>query len=837
MMAALDSEKADKARITLDSILSDIRHLDASEFAGGEGAFLFAGPKGPQLPDAEELLTYWQEHYDALAPYLPLQQMDDPSTFPSNLWDITNNPATIVFLLFHLPALHAANDLTGLLTHHEGPDIDESLYAESPIAGATASIEAVISDFHSIEAMDVPKEEKERLLHRLATTPAAVRKQGTNYRDPKAFISAIVEHAEHYPVGMGQALVRYHMQTYTPVQHKSDRHILRHLACSKATKALKQDNFSVDQLRVIAAADPDLPTLATWALDAVPRIPSAQREQYRTFLRQMFTETRDDTRLATAAEKLKPLFAEHGGRMYKLFVYQYGESFYTGLEELVETVTSAGCSFATLHATVSFPVGTTRRREAVAGINAKVQQEADSIYRLFEQMYDLRSLPWAREATAREKAQLMVMEWWNETFQEKLNRDILHWLSEDKDATRGYRVSDEVEFPFDGFFQSVGDEYMKALAAAAVSHDDTYTSKMGDFLKRVREERWWPRSKRSVPIEDSDELDIADGIFRESYLFEDFQIELNRIRMGLEFPINFDDVRVEFSPTALDGIVNSTTECTSQGGRFEQYSHAQARDHQVGILGINLSVQGTYWDTVGKAFLFRMSDADKPSNREGNILYVDGVVLEETIADILALSVSPGEENPWMPLCTKSIILTALHDGFDDIIVTASYHSAQRTEWEYIRHVADLTGLREHEDFTSIRMQGRSSAKRQTIIKDGLTLFNAERHTHHLCRVVDESYLGKHVLEGFWVNHRMVKPPGSRTLGEAIYERLRTDPACNVGGANPEIYNDPFPWIPTVPDEVPQINDGNGYVIGIRRPVQEWRERFNAQYGDVYGKI
>ena len=787
--------KIDKTRETLEYILSDIAQLDASEFSG-VGGFIFAGPNEPHLPNAEELLAYWQEYYSKFIHYFPPQQIDGfqeidaaDMAFPMELWEITNNPATIVFLLFHLPALHVANDLTVLLTHCYSRDRNGIPDEKRPPESATASLDTVLSDFRIIAAMDVSKDEKEHLLHRLATTPAAVRKQGVNYRDPEAFMSAIVDHATQYPnADMGQVLVQYHKEAYTPAQYESDRRILRQLACSKATEALKQDNFSVDQLRIIAAADPDLPVLTAWALDAAQRIPAAQREHYRTFLRHMFTETRDDTRLTATAEKLKPLFAEHGERMYKLFTYNYGESFYEGLEELVDTVTSAGCSFATPHATISFPVGTKRRREAVAGISAKVQQEADSIYRLFEQMYDLRSRPWARETTAREKAQLMVMGWWNETFQDKLNRHILHWFSEARDSSWGYRVSDEVEFPFDSFFQSVGDDYLKALAAAVASHDDTYASKMSDFLKRVQQERWWAHTPKQ----------------EDSYLFENFTSELNRIRIGLEFPVNFDEVRIEFNPTALDDIVNSTAECTSQGGRFEQYGHSQARDHQVGILGINLSVQGAYWDTVGKAFLFRMSDAERPSEREGRILYVDGVVMEETVADILALSVPPDEENPWMPLCTKAILLTAIHGGFDDVLVTTSYRSAQWAEWEYVRHTATLAGLQEFLDFSySARRSIQATDSRQTVLQKGFQFFDGVRSKpHHLRRVIDGSYEGLHVLEGLWPSEDAA--------------RSGKDPESN---------------------QFPQVNDGNGYVIGIRRPVQEWRERFNERYGEVYGKI
>ena len=80
-------------------------------------------------------------------------------------------------------------------------------------------------------------------------------------------------------------------------------------------------------------------------------------------------------------------------------------------------------------------------------------------------------------------------------------------------------------------------------------------------------------------------------------------------------------------------------------------------------------------------------------------------------------------------------------------------------------------------------------------------------------KVFDESYTGEHLLEGFWINHydpAQAKKPISDTYGIV----------------SPQDHQD-----------IPQVNDAKGYIIGFRRSTQELIERFNTKYGDLHGRI
>ncbi|HIH12910.1 TPA: hypothetical protein HA242_04250 [Candidatus Woesearchaeota archaeon] len=149
-----------------------------------------------------------------------------------------------------------------------------------------------------------------------------------------------------------------------------------------------------------------------------------------------------------------------------------------------------------------------------------------------------------------------------------------------------------------------------------------------------------------------------------------------------------------------------------------------------------------------------------------------------------------------------------------------SHKLAQRSVWQYIRHIAGLFQLEEGRDFAY--KEGRvddgskgNSVNIKTMSNDGFELDDtiAQQNYHYLQKVADTSYSGEHLLEGFWINHH--------------------DPAKAKNGAS----KIPSFVTPLNHSDIPQVNDGKGHIIGFRRSTYELIERFNQRYGKEYGII
>ncbi len=498
-------------------------------------------------------------------------------------------------------------------------------------------------------------------------------------------------------------------------------------------------------------------------------------------------------------------------------------------------------------------ITTARPQGKKAGIRERLRREVDAIAYLFREVYKVaQTRDFKEKADYRAYVVSSAAESWKEKQKEFLAPEVadtivnanfhfnfnrFFWRDEEiqrylvrylvnrgNGATAGGKKSIGELMAFDGLFS----ERPELLFSRIM--DPGYYIEAKE--KRDNENPGEPRglagkkSRRNNGISNSrrKSLELSDGFIN----------ALNRLKNGLSTSWTFDELRCEFNETPLRDFFNNAAECTGNGGKYQRFGYAHLQDRNIGIIAANLYEAGKYKSTVGKAFLARCKD------HHGNLLlYVDGVVMLQDVADFLE---EPRKEARWMPLCTKAILRTALEHGLNEIVFNASHKLAQRSVWQYLRHVALLLGLEESRDFTY--GQGRvddgnaaSGVNVKTMSAEGFELAEeaAARHWHYLEKVKDESYIGKHLLEGFWINH----------YESAEFRREMYEDAAGGGPASPEngapagdkVSQVPAFITPLEHSEIPQINDGRGSIIGFRLTTGEWLRHYNEKYGKEYGVI
>jgi|GEM_PF-3783889 len=307
---------------------------------------------------------------------------------------------------------------------------------------------------------------------------------------------------------------------------------------------------------------------------------------------------------------------------------------------------------------------------------------------------------------------------------------------------------------------------------------------------------------------------ISDGAYytkeiKKKGFSEEFTSAVNRLRMGLKTSFEFDELRIENNQERINNFFNIINECTSHGSTFQEYGYYHHQDKNIGILAANIYKQGKFQHTIGKGFLARCKD-----EKENNLLYVDGVVMLQDIADLLK---NVEKEAHWKTMMTKAIIETAQEYNIREIVFNASHKLAQRSVWRYIKHIAELIELKEGQDYSYKEGKINANANLKTVSEDGFELYEkvASENCHYLEKLTDDSFKGEHLLEGFWLNH---------------YEANKRDP-------KEKVLHIPKYILPEDNKEFPQINQGKGYIIGFRKSTEEVINLFNKKYAQEYGEV
>lgn len=293
---------------------------------------------------------------------------------------------------------------------------------------------------------------------------------------------------------------------------------------------------------------------------------------------------------------------------------------------------------------------------------------------------------------------------------------------------------------------------------------------------------------------------------------ENYINALNRLIVTLQGNFQFDSLIVEQNKYPLYNLVNSVGDCLSQGGNYEQYGSFLALDPFQGILALNTYKEGTYQDTIGKAFLAECQEKDGT-----RIMYIDGVVMNEDIQDMIRDA--DKNEPVWMPLFTKAFLQNAVQKEYPGLIMNTQHKSAQLSVWAYLHHFAELLDLKKgqqykYKDPRTVVRPGVTK-ERDVTNRDGFMLTDCcARENVHYVEKVNTSERKEYFLSGFWINQ------WNGTKGG--YSHIQ--PGC-------------------LPPERPHkterqtINEGKGYIIGLRLSVEELIPRFNRKYGKEYGEV
>jgi len=446
-------------------------------------------------------------------------------------------------------------------------------------------------------------------------------------------------------------------------------------------------------------------------------------------------------------------------------------------------------------------ITTSRPQGKKYGIKERMLREVDAIGYLFREMYQIaQSQTFKEEADFRQNAVASAVKLWRRKQEEFLPSEVAETL---------------IRFNFNRFFHGNDKEVQSYLENTKKrnNNDSMFIEQPEIIFSRILDPGYYLSQKS-----DNDQPRSPDDMSKPSdkkpkTLSDEFINAVNRLKNGLSTSWEFDELRCEFNEILGRNFFNNAAECTGNRGKYQRYGYAHMQDHNIGIIAANLYKSGKYKSTVGKAFLARCNDENKKE-----LLYVDGVVILQDIADFLEEPNS--EEAHWAALYTKAILQTALTHNLEEVVFNVSHQLAQRSVWQYIRHVAELLELENGKDYTY--KEGYvddgskvNKVKVKTMSNDGFELNKivAENNCHYLEKKKDSSYDDEHLLEGFWINHfDPVQAKNSAPLITAVVKPLDHR-------------------------EIPYINDGKGYVIGLRRNREELITRFNHKYGELYGKI
>lgn len=451
----------------------------------------------------------------------------------------------------------------------------------------------------------------------------------------------------------------------------------------------------------------------------------------------------------------------------------------------------------------SIELSTRRFGKTVKGIRERISREGDTFYYLFEQMYHVASLPALRwedppfllpEIAGKNQMepllntlQQIVLAHWKTIHQPYVDLDVAQQLS---------------LFDFSSFFADKKvQNFIQQVHQQGKKKRYLFEENPSLLFAALREQKFYPGGK-----------EVSGYVL-------DF---LGKLERSLTLPHNFDEVRIEYNQNKLDTLCTLAGDCLSHGidPRFELLAINRLGDPHLDTLAANIYREKSFLGTAGKAFLARCRD-----QHGQEVLYVDGVVMNQDLADMLIgpnkgvagiLLRTTAIEAAWMPLYTKAIIAVAQLRGFQEIIFNTQQSSAQRSIWEYCRHIATLLGLREgkEKDYT----YNPNIQQLTTISTEGFEFTEkaAKKNYHYLEKVVDENSPPNSYLAGFWINH------WDHTLDQN----------------NPHKKYSPIPaFVPRTHKERPYINDGKGQIIGFLLSTEEWMNRYNQKYAEQFGKI
>lgn len=405
-----------------------------------------------------------------------------------------------------------------------------------------------------------------------------------------------------------------------------------------------------------------------------------------------------------------------------------------------------------------------------------------AILDLFLRWHDINKYPYERDA------------------RKKLNQIVYdHWVKT-KASNEPYRLDESIAAAFSEMQLEPLLKTMTPIIPLLAEHSGAlYTeimerSKSNELPADMRDKE----HKTIATLEHFLEELVKDKYFKRGAA-DEFRNAIHRILTGLRLPVNVDQFRVESNGCALFDLVNNINECTSVGGKFESYGYAQARDKHLGIIAANLYYHTSYQETVGKAFM-----AECKNERDQKVLLVDGVVMQQDIAELLPCI---KDEPLWMIYFTSAILETAQAKQMEYIILNVSHSSAQRSVWRYNKHLADLLGLKEGKDY----FYRENLRQVMTTSQEGfqLTDESVKKNLHYLEKVRDSSCPEEHFLAGFWINH--------------------WDPAQDSN--NPPKKYSPLPsFIVRQHKEQPYINDGKGPIIGLKISTEELSRLLKQKY-------
>ncbi len=490
---------------------------------------------------------------------------------------------------------------------------------------------------------------------------------------------------------------------------------------------------------------------------------------------------------------------------------------------------------------------TVRPQGKKPGIRERMLREVDAIAYLFREMYQIaQSQTFKGDADFRQTAVSSAVKLWREKQKEFLPPEVAETMA---------------KFNFNRFFGGGDDavqRYLETVKGRKVSTDSLFIEQPDILFSRILDLGYYlnPKSNGEKPVPNGEKSKYSD---KKPKLSDEFINVINRLKKGLSTSWTFDEMRLEFNTDKLNDFFNNVAECTGNGGKYQRYGYGHMQDHNIGIIAANLYETEKYKTTVGKAFLARCQDQESKE-----LLYVDGVVMLQDIADFLE---EPNQEARWLPLYTKAILQTALTHQLDEIVFNASHKLAQRSVWQYIKHVAELLGFQEGKDFTYKEgpVDDGSKDKKTNIKTMSVKGFDfidpAEQPYHHYVeKLSDESYRGLHLREGFWINHYDPKKVEARNaeiellksslkMAASNEEKLEEENAQGtieeslqekIQELQGDIQRIPRTYSYVQPidhSDTPQINDGKGYIIGFRRTTAELVRLFNKKYGEEYGHV
>ncbi len=473
-------------------------------------------------------------------------------------------------------------------------------------------------------------------------------------------------------------------------------------------------------------------------------------------------------------------------------------------------------------------IKTKRWHEIKKGIKDRLEREQDALLYLFEEMYHVFSIPSLRWDSSAKKVSGRLVNLKAQEDGEYLKEILLKNMDKKKlekmqvqniDFSRLFQppsLDETIQHTLDHWTSVQGDYVDKKIQQGLQSFNFTQFFLDHEVQQLVKQKK--EKGYNGKFLFSSLQEIIFSKLHHPQYYLnpiacEEMEDALDRMKKGLELTFNFDEFRVEYNSNVLNDFFTNVGDClSSQNERYRQYGLAHMQDKNIGIIAANLYKEGTHQATVGKAFLARCHDKDKKK-----VLYVDGIILNQDVADILK---EPNKENNWMAMYTKAVIETAIAKSLKEIFFNTYHTDVQRSAWQYIKHIAELLEIAPGE--YTYRENSNTLATNNEF---GFRLSTPDKrdaqgnclYIHQLEKIYDDSYSGDHFLAGFFINHWI----NTQDTKKKEYSKV------------PEIE----PLQGRAHHYPPYINRGEGYIIGFRIKTDALINLFNRKYGSEYGLI